>query len=210
MKDVLKTCGEFLKSMAILNFSVCKGHAWFWSSRLCLSSFSGHCCEASAVKSAFDGQCLVKFFHIMSCVEKFIQRCLSLVHMFTIVFQSFLPDWQGAESPRPRLFKRNRPRIVRLQFISLKKTLLHMVRRALSSCTPNSIDTIFILGDGLIRLLLHWNPLLLRCEKSAPILLCSWIFLGWTKGGVPGGIQTRDCRTAPRRANHIATPHPAS
>jgi hypothetical protein len=33
------------------------------------------------------------------------------------------------------------------------------------------IDTIFILGDGLIRLLLRW-------EKSAPILFCSWIFLG--------------------------------
>ena len=27
VKDILKNCGEFLKSMAILNFSVCKGHA---------------------------------------------------------------------------------------------------------------------------------------------------------------------------------------
>jgi hypothetical protein len=71
-----------------------------------------------------------------------------------------------------------------------------------------SIDTIFILGDGLTRLLLRWNLLLLRWEKSAPILFCSWIFLGWTKGGVPGGIRTRDCRTAARRDNHIATPHP--
>jgi hypothetical protein len=26
-------------------------------------------------------------------------------HMFTIVFQQFLPDRQGAESPTPRLFK---------------------------------------------------------------------------------------------------------
>ncbi len=66
---------------------------------------------------------------------------------------------------------------------------------------------IIILGDGLIRLLLHWNLLLLHWEKSVPILFCSWIFLGWTKGGVPGGIWTRDCRTAARRANHIATPH---
>ncbi len=56
--------------------------------------------------------------------------------------------------------------------------------------------------------LLRWNLLLLRWEKSAPILFCSLIFLGWTKGGVPGGIRTRDCRTAARRANHIATPHP--
>jgi hypothetical protein len=31
---------------------------------------------------------------------------------------------------------------------------------------------------GLIRLLLRWNLLLLRWEKSAPILFCSWIFLG--------------------------------
>jgi hypothetical protein len=41
-----------------------------------------------------------------------------------------------------------------------------------------SIDTIFILGDGLIRLLLRWNLLLLRWEKSAPILFCYWNFLG--------------------------------
>jgi hypothetical protein len=49
----------------------------------------------SAVKSAFDGQCWVMFFHIMFCVEKFIQHCLGLVRMFTIVFQYFLPDRQG-------------------------------------------------------------------------------------------------------------------
>ncbi len=41
----------------------------------------------------------------------------------------------------------------------------------LSNFSVYSIDTIFILGDGLIRLLLRW-------EKSAPILFCSWIFLG--------------------------------
>ena len=27
VNDILKNCGDFLKSMAILNFSVCKGHA---------------------------------------------------------------------------------------------------------------------------------------------------------------------------------------
>jgi hypothetical protein len=52
-----------------------------------------------------------------------------------------------------------------------------------------SIDTIFILGDGLIRLLLRWNLLLLRWEKSAPILFCSWIFLGRTKGGCRAGFE---------------------
>jgi hypothetical protein len=64
-----------------------------------------------------------------------------------------------------------------------------------------SIDTVFILGDGLTRLLLRW-------EKSAPLLSCFWTFLGWTKGGVPGGIRTRGCRTAARRTNHLATSHP--
>jgi hypothetical protein len=34
-----------------------------------------------------------------------------------------------------------------------------------------SIDTIFILGDGLTRLLLRW-------EKSDPLLFCSWILGG--------------------------------
>jgi hypothetical protein len=46
----------------------------------------------------------------------------------------------------------------------------------------NFLSTVLIqyssLGDGLIRLLLRWNLLLLRWEKSAPILFCSWIFLG--------------------------------
>jgi hypothetical protein len=55
-----------------------------------------------------------------------------------------------------------------------------------------SIDTTFILGDGLTRLLrrwfllllpwylllLRWYLLLLRWEKSAQLLSCSWIFLG--------------------------------
>ena len=41
----------------------------------------------SAVKSAFAGQCWVMFFHIMFCVEKFIQHCLGPVCTFTIVFQ---------------------------------------------------------------------------------------------------------------------------
>jgi hypothetical protein len=45
-----------------------------------------------------------------------------------------------AESPRPRLFKPEQASIVRQQFMTLqKKTLLHMVRRAHSSCAPNSI-----------------------------------------------------------------------
>jgi hypothetical protein len=41
------------------------------------------------------------------------------------------------------------------------------------------IDTLFILGDGLTLLLLRWYLLLqvLRWEKSAPLLSCSWIFL---------------------------------
>ena len=107
--------------MAILNFSVCKGHAWFWSCRLCLSSFSGHCCEASAVKSASDGQRRVMFFHIMSCVEKFIQRCLSLVHMFSIVFNNFCPTGKVPNRRDHGSLSQNRPRIVHQQFISLKK-----------------------------------------------------------------------------------------
>jgi hypothetical protein len=48
-----------------------------------------------------------------------------------------------------------------------------------------SIDTIFILGDGLTRLLLRWYLLLLRWyllllgwEKSAQLLSCSMTFLG--------------------------------
>jgi len=40
-----------------------------------------------------------------------------------------------------------------------------------------SIDTIFILGDGLTRLLLRWYLLLLRWQKPAQLLSCSWTFL---------------------------------
>ncbi len=48
--------------------------------------------------------------------------------------------------------------------------------------TVYSNDTIFILGDGLTRLLLRWYLLLLRWEKSAPLLSCSWIFPGLNQG----------------------------
>ncbi len=78
-------------------------------------------------------------------------------------------------------------------------------------CLPGTLFiyfvTIFILGDGLTRLLLRWFLLLLRWEKSAPLLSCSWTFLGCTKGGVPGGIRTRGCRTAARRTNHSSPTH---
>jgi hypothetical protein len=40
------------------------------------------------------------------------------------------------------------------------------------------IQYLFILGDGLTRLLLRWYLLLLRWEKSAQLLSCSWTFLG--------------------------------
>ncbi len=54
----------------------------------------------------------------------------------------------------PGSLSRNRPRIVRQQLISFeKKTLLHMVRRALSSCAPNSIDTSGGRGRGEALLL---------------------------------------------------------
>ncbi len=74
----------------------------------------------------------------------------------------------------------------------------------------NFLSTVLIQYSSLVT---GWHAcccagMLLLWEKSAPKLFCSWIFLGWTKGGVPGGIRTRDCRTAARRANHIATPHP--
>ncbi len=76
----------------------------------------------------------------------------------------------------------------------------------------NFLSTVLIQYSSLVMgwyacCMLRWNLLLPRWEKSAPILFCFWIFLGWTKGGVPGGIRTRDCRTAARRAYHIATLH---
>ncbi len=64
-----------------------------------------------------------------------------------------------------------------------------------------SMDTIFILGDGLTCLLMWW-------EKSASLLSCSWIFLVWTKGVVPSRFLTRGCRTEALRTNHLATLQP--
>ncbi len=79
-------------------------------------------------------------FYIMSCVEKFIQHRLGLVRSFTVVFNNFFPTGRVAKSPRPRLFKPEQASNVRQQFMTLqKKTLLHMVRRAHSSCAPNTI-----------------------------------------------------------------------
>ena len=146
--------------MAILNFSVCKGHAWFWSSRLCLSSFSGHCCGASAVKSASDGQRRVMFFHIMSCVEKFIQRCLSLVTYVHYSFSMILPGRQVAESPRPRLFKPDRPRIFRQQLLSFEKKHFYTRCAGLSViCAPYRIESSLRWCDDrkFLTLLQRWK-----------------------------------------------------
>ncbi len=60
--------------------------------------------------------------------------------MFTIVFQRFLPGRQVAESPRPRLFKPDRPRIFRQQFMSFEKKHFYTRCAGLSViCAPNSI-----------------------------------------------------------------------
>ncbi len=143
----------------------------------------------SAVKSAFDGQSWVMFFHIMSCVENFFfffvyffggLECVG--HSFAYVAHLwFMRDvwirtqnvwirtqkvWIRKIYPtllRPRTFvhysfsiifsqpaglpnhrdhgslSQNRPRLSVSSFwLYKKKKLLHMVRRAHSSCAPNT------------------------------------------------------------------------
>jgi hypothetical protein len=54
-----------------------------------------------------------------------------------------------------------------LNFGALPGTLFYLF----CNFSVYSIDAIFILGDGLTRLVLRW-------EKSAPLHSCSWTFLG--------------------------------
>ena len=128
--------------MAILNFSVCKGHAWFWSSRLCLSSFSGHCCEASAVKSASDGQRRVMFFHIMSCKNLSNAAWASYICSLSF-FNNFCPVGKVPNRRDHGSLSQNRPRIVRQQFISLEKKHFYTrcaglsVYALLTLCSPD-------------------------------------------------------------------------
>ncbi len=79
----------------------------------------------------------------MSWVEKFIQHCLGLVLLFTIVFQWFLLDRKDCRNRRDHgSLSQNGPQMFVDSFMTFrKKTLLHMVRRAHSSCAPNSIHT---------------------------------------------------------------------
>ncbi len=72
--------------------------------------------------------------------------------MFTIVFQRFLPGRQVAESPRPQLFKPDRPRIFRQQFMSFEKKHFYTRCAGLSViCAPN------IGGEGGVKFcLLGW------------------------------------------------------
>ena len=57
----------------------------------------------------------------MSSFEKFIPYCLSLVLYVHYSFFMISARWRVAESPRPRPFKPNRPRIFRQQFMSFEK-----------------------------------------------------------------------------------------
>ncbi len=61
-------------------------------------------------------------------------------YVFTIVFNNSRPTGKVPNRQDHGSLSRGRPRFVRQQFISFeKKTLLHMVRRALSSCAPYTI-----------------------------------------------------------------------
>ncbi len=65
-------------------------------------------------------------FYIMSCVEKFIQHCLGLVRLFTIVFQYFLLDRLGRRNRRDHgSLSQNRPHMSGASLWLLEKKTLY-------------------------------------------------------------------------------------
>ncbi len=138
--------------MAILNDSSCKGHAWFLSRRLCWRAASVQCCNAfDAVKSAFDGQCWVMFLHnvLGRKIYPTLLRPPTFIHYS---FSMISSRREGLpKSPRPRLFKPEWASNILWQSFDFRKktTFLHMVRRAHSSCAPNTIQS----GTGMLRYL---------------------------------------------------------
>jgi hypothetical protein len=138
--------------MAILNDSSCKGHAWFLSCRLCWRAPSVQCCKRLRRRKfglwrAVLGHVLHnvlgrKIYPTLLRPRPFIHNSFSMISSRPEV----LP-----KSPRPRLSKPESASNILLQsFDFRKKTLLHMVRRAHSSCAPNSIDLKFLVWPGLI------------------------------------------------------------
>jgi len=93
-----------------------------------------------AVNSAFDGQCWVMFLH--NVLGRKIYP--TLLRPRTFIHNSFPMISSRPEglpkSPRPRLFKPEwASNILRQSFDFRKKTLLHIVGRAHSSCAPNNV-----------------------------------------------------------------------
>jgi hypothetical protein len=95
-----------------------------------------------AVKSPFDGQCWVMFLHnvLGRKIYPTLLRPRTFVH-YSFSMISSRPEGLP-KSPRPRLFKPEwAPNILQQSLVLEKKTLLQMVRRAHSSCAPNSIHS---------------------------------------------------------------------
>jgi hypothetical protein len=93
-----------------------------------------------AVKSASDGQCWVMSLHnvLGQKIYPTLLRPRTFVHYSVSMIS---PQPEGLpKSPRPRLFKPEwASNICRQFFVLEKKTPLHMVRRAHSSCAPKNI-----------------------------------------------------------------------
>ncbi len=116
--------------------------------------------------------------------------------MFTIVFSWYLLGRRVAESPRPRPFKPNRPRIFRQQFMSFEKknTFTHGAPGSQFMCAPYSTDTLWdnvlVRAPGVSHIYRftvtphtpHVNNILVPGEMNSPSFLLStladWM---WTK-----------------------------
>ncbi len=115
--------------------------------------------------------------------------------MFTIVFQWFLPGRQVAESPRPRPFKPNRPRIFRQQFTSFEKknTVTHGAPGSQFICAPYNIHS-YTHSINTFSRRIPWAPLLFFIFAIRSVEGCAE---EWTRG-----------RLKVARATIWALPHP--
>jgi hypothetical protein len=71
-----------------------------------------------------------------------------------------------------------------------------------------TVSVNYHLFGGLVGL----ADILHLCDQISSAQQCflslHWVILGWSRGGVPGGISNTGFHTAARRTNHLATVRP--
>ncbi len=160
--------------MAILNFSVCKGHAWFWSCCLCWRAASAHCCNAFSRKIGLWRAVLGHVFSYNVLRQK-IYPTLPRPRMY-VHYRLSIISARPAGLPNPRdhgSLSQNRPRM------SVNSLWLYKKKHFYTWCAGLIVHAL---------LTVYMYTVLLIYAQERPFMhltVCCWFLIssGWRGGG---------------------------